>query len=111
MSAPEAAPGLLVETSADVRAAVLLNSAGGFVASSGAGSTESARELARLAYDLVVAADTVAAAPTTAVEAQTGPGAVFAVRDARWMLVCVARRLALSSLVLYDLRQALLGLR
>jgi hypothetical protein len=37
-------------------------------------------------------------------------GAVFLVRRPRWTIAAVARRTALSSLMLYDLRAALDGL-
>ena len=103
----ESAPARLVEMSADVRAAVLLDPAGGLIAASDTDS-ERARRLADLARDLVLAADAAAAAPTEQIEAQVDGGAVFAVRSARHTLVCVVRRLALPALILYDLRQTLL---
>jgi len=102
------APGRLVEMSADVRAAVLVDPAGGLVAASHVDRTR-ARRLAGLAHDLVAGAD-AAGEPTEQVEAQTGGGAVFAVRNANYTLACVARRVALPALVLYDMRQTLLAL-
>lgn len=94
--------------SADVRAAVLLDPAGGLIAASGT-DAERSRRLADLAYDLVRATDAAAAdRPTEQIEAQVERGAVFAVRSARHTLACVVRRLALPALILYDLRQTLL---
>jgi len=105
---PGTAPGQLVDMSADVRAAVLVDPAGGLVAAGGTGRGP-ARRLAGLAHDLLAAAD-AAGGPNAHVEAQTGNGAVFAVRNARYTLACVTRRLALPALVLYDMRQTLLAL-
>ncbi len=108
LAAPGEAPGRLVEMSADVRAAVLVDPAGGLVAGGGIDRSR-ARRLAGLAHDLVAAADAVGE-PTEHVEAQTLDGGVFAVRNARYTLACVARRVALPALVLYDMRQTLLAL-
>jgi hypothetical protein len=105
----DSAPARLVEMSSDVRAAVLLDPAGGLIAASDTDS-ERARRMADLARDLVLAADAAATSPTEQIEAQVDAGAVFAVRSARHTLVCVVRRLALPALILYDLRQTLLEL-
>ena len=40
-------------------------------------------------------------------EVSTGAGIVYALRSGRWTLAVVAGRFALSSLVFYDMRQAL----
>ena len=101
------APARLVEMSADVRAAVLLDPVGGLIAASDEDG-ERARRLAGLAHELVLAADAAADRPTEQIEAQVAGGAVFAVRSARYTLACVVRRLALPALILYDLRQTLL---
>ena len=103
------APARLVEMSADVRAAVLLDPAGGLIAAGGA-DAECSRRLADLAYDLLRAADAASDRPAEQIEAQVERGAVFAVRSARHTLACVVRRLALPALILYDLRQTLLDL-
>jgi hypothetical protein len=112
MSAPvtllAGAPERLVEMSTDVRAAVLVDPAGGLVAASGTDRAR-ARRMAGLAHELLAVAD-AASGPNEHVEALTGEGAVFAVRDARHILACVTRRLALPALVLYDMRQTLLAL-
>jgi len=103
----DSAPSRLVEMSTDVRAAVLLDPAGGLIAASDP-DADRARRLAELAHDLVLAADSAAATPTEQIEAQVDGGAVFAVRSARHTFACVVRRLALPALILYDLRQTLL---
>jgi hypothetical protein len=99
-----------VERSDDVRAAVLLDPAGGLVAAAGVSDRQAERSLAGLAHELVLAADSAAAEPIEQIEAQTGEGAAFVARDAHHVLACVTRRLALPSLVLYDLRQTLRSL-
>ncbi len=108
LTAPDAAPGRLVEMAADVRAAVLIDPAGCLVAAGGIERAR-ARRIAGLAHDLLAVAD-AASGPNEQVEAQTAEGAVFAVRNARYTLACVTRRLALPALVLYDMRQTLLAL-
>ncbi len=106
---PEEAAQRLVELSADVRCAVLVDPAGGLVAASEP-DRYLGRRLAGLVHELVATADAASGGPTDAVEAHTVGGAVFVARDARFALGCVARRLALPALVLYDLRQALRAL-
>lgn len=109
MVAPGEAAGRLVEMSADVRAAVLIDPAGGLVGAGGLEERAVARRVAALAHDLLGAAD-AAGQPTELIEAHTGDGGVFAVRNARFTLACVARRVALPALVLYDMRQTLMAL-
>lgn len=48
-------------------------------------------------------------AGTDQVEVSTGSGVVYALRSDGWSLGVVAGRFALSSLVFYDMRQALQG--
>lgn len=104
--APEAAPRRLVESSVDVRCAVLADAAGNLLAASDDEPTR-ARRLAELARELIEAADAAAPEPTEQVEARVEGGAVYAVRTPRHTLACVTRRLALPALVLYDLRQTI----
>jgi hypothetical protein len=104
---PERVPARLCELSTDAREAVLLDAAGAL-----AGSTIEERpvaeELAELARELFEAVDSaVPDDPPEQVEAQVTGGAVFASRTPRWTLAVVARRSALSSLMLYDLRAVL----
>ena len=108
---PERAPERLCELSADVRAAVLLDAAGALESSSEDDRRRAAglADLARILFEEVDRAtrdwDTE---PPEQVEVQIPGGAVFASRTPRWTLAAVAKRGALSSLMLYDLR-ALLG--
>ena len=96
--------------SGDARAAVLLDAAGSL-----AGSSETdpvrARALGELARDLFETVDRATrdweVDPPEQVEAQVAGGAVFASRTPRWTLAVVARRAALSSLMLCDLRAVL----
>jgi hypothetical protein len=99
----------LVDTSPDVHAAVLVDAAGGLLASSDP-DPERSRELADLTRQLVSQADHASAEPVEQIEVQVAGGSAYAVRSARHVLACVTRRGALSSLVLYDLRHALLDL-
>ena len=103
------APRRLVEISADVRCAVLVDSAGNLVAASEEDRAR-ARRLADLTRELIEAADAVAPEPTEQVEVRVEGGSVFAVRTPRHTLACVTRRLALPALVLYDLRQTVSAL-
>lgn len=105
----KAAPRKLVERSADIRSAVLLDAAGNLVAAS-ARDRSRARQLAELTRELIEAADAAAPEPTEQIEARVEDGAVFAVRTPHHTLACVARRLALPALAIYDLRQAMLEL-
>lgn len=107
-TAPEEVSEQLLDMSPDVRVAVLADPAGGLVAVAGAGRT-TGRRLAGLACDLLSRADS-SGGPISELEAQTGGGAVFVVRTPGHTLACVARRLALPALVLYDMRRALVAL-
>jgi predicted regulator of Ras-like GTPase activity (Roadblock/LC7/MglB family) len=70
-----------------------------------------AAELATLAHDLFEAVDRahrdLAGGPPEQVEAQVERGTVYASRTPSWTLAVVARRSALSSLMLMDLRAVL----
>src|SRR6185312_12527565 len=107
---PERAAGRLAELSADVRAAVLLDAAGSLAGASEE-DRESARKLAELARRLFEEVDRATrdwdTEPPEQVEVQIPGGAVFASRTTRWTLAAVARRGALSSLILYDLHAVL----
>jgi hypothetical protein len=104
---PERTPERLCELNTDARAAVLLDAAGAL-----AGCTDPdrarAERMAALARELFEAVDSAPVpGPAEQVEAQVPGGAVFASRTPRWTLAVVARRAALSSLMLYDLRAVL----
>jgi predicted regulator of Ras-like GTPase activity (Roadblock/LC7/MglB family) len=108
---PERAADSLCELSSDVRAAVLLDAAGSLAGAGGDGSQD-ARALGELARQLFEEVDRATrdwdTEPPEQVEVQVAGGAVFASRTPRWTLAAVAKRGALSSLMLYDLK-ALLG--
>jgi predicted regulator of Ras-like GTPase activity (Roadblock/LC7/MglB family) len=107
---PERAAERLCELSADVRAAVLLDAAGGLAAAS-EDDRDRARELGELARRLFEEVDRATrdwdTEPPEQVEVQVPGGAVFASRTPRWTLAAVAKRGALTSLMLHDLRAVL----
>jgi Roadblock/LC7 domain len=107
---PERTAERLCELSADARAAVLLDAAGALAGVHGV-PAERAEELAGFARQLFAAVDRadrdIPGGPPEQVEAQVEGGTVFASRTPRWTLAMVARRAALSSLMLMDLRAVL----
>jgi predicted regulator of Ras-like GTPase activity (Roadblock/LC7/MglB family) len=107
---PERTAQRLCELSADARAAVLLDAAGSPAAVHGVPAGRS-DELAALARELFEAVDRahrdIAGGPPEQVEAQIDGGTVYASRTPQWTLAVVARRAALSSLMLMDLRAVL----
>jgi hypothetical protein len=105
---PERTAQRLCELSADARAAVLLDAAGADAGTYGV-DDEQAADLAQLARDLFDAVDRarVPGGPPEQVEAQVDGGTVYGSRTPRWTLAVVARRNALSSLMLTDLRAVL----
>lgn len=107
---PERAAERLRGLSADVRAAVLLDAAGSLAGASG-DDHDNAQALGELARKLFEEVDRATrdwdTEPPEQVEVQVPGGAVFASRSPRWVLAAVARRGALSSLMLYDLRAVL----
>lgn len=107
---PERAAERLRGLSADVRAAVLLDAAGSLAGASD-DDYDNAQALGDLARRLFEEVDRATrdwdSEPPEQVEVQIPGGAVFASRTPRWMLAAVARRGALSSLMLYDLRAVL----
>jgi hypothetical protein len=110
MLTPERAADSLCELSVDVRAAVLLDAAGSLAGARGDGG-EDARGLGELARQLFEEVDRATrdwdTEPPEQVEVQVAGGAVFASRTPRWTLAAVAKRGALSSLMLYDLKAVL----
>jgi predicted regulator of Ras-like GTPase activity (Roadblock/LC7/MglB family) len=107
---PERTARRLCELSADARAAVLLDAAGGLAGSHGVDEEES-DDFAEMARDLFDAVDRahrdIPGGPPEQVEVQVDRGTVYASRTPRWTLAVVARRNALSSLMLMDLRAVL----
>jgi hypothetical protein len=102
---PELALRYLGELSTDIKASVLLSADGRTAAASRPG--EVGDQLRDLTVELFEQADAADAEPVSQVEISTGDGAVFALRDERWMLAVVTGRFALSSLMFYDLRSVL----
>lgn len=107
---PERTAARLCELSSDARAAVLLDAAGVLAGSSGV-EPEQAQALAELTRELFETVDRATrdwdADPAEQVEVQVSGGGAFASRTPRWTLAVVARRGALASLMLYDLRAVL----
>src|ERR671923_159561 len=107
---PDRTAARLCQLSSDARAAVLLDAAGALVGSSDL-DPERARNLGDLARELFDTVDRATrdwdADPAEQVEVQVPGGAAFASRTPRWTLAVVARRGALASLMLYDLRAVL----
>jgi hypothetical protein len=107
---PERTAKRLCELSADARAAVLLDAAGSPASVHGvpAGRAQELSELARELFEQVDRAHRdIAGGPPEQVEAQIDGGTVYASRTPQWTLAVVARRAALSSLMLMDLRAVL----
>ena len=107
---PERTARRLCELSTDARAAVLLDAAGapaGFHGVTRARSGELA-QLGRTMFETVDRAHRdMPGGPPEQVEIQVDGGTVYGSRTPRWMLAVVARRAALSSLMLMDLRAVL----
>jgi hypothetical protein len=104
---PAAIPQRLCDLNSDARTAVLLDAAGALAAGTEPDAAR-AQELAELARGLFEALDVGGSGePAEQLEAQVPGGAVFASRSPRWTLAVVARRQALPSLMLYDLRAVL----
>src|ERR671915_1885929 len=107
---PERTAERLCELSADARAAVLLDAAGSLAGVHGV-PAERAEEFAGLARELFEAVDRadrdIPGGPPEQVEAEVEGGTVYPSRTPRWTLAVVARRAALSSLMLMDLRAVL----
>jgi Roadblock/LC7 domain len=107
---PERTARRLCELSADARAAVLLDAAGAPAGYHGV-SRDRSGDLAQLARTTFEAVDRahrdMPGGPPEQVEIQVDGGTVFGSRTPHWMLAVVARRAALSSLMLMDLRAVL----
>jgi hypothetical protein len=107
---PERTARRLCELSADARAAVLLDAAGAPAGFHGVANSRSGdlAQLARTIFDSVDRAHRdIPGGPPEQVEIQVDGGTVYGSRTPHWMLAVVARRAALSSLMLMDLRAVL----
>ncbi|MEA2361690.1 MAG: hypothetical protein QOD71_835 [Thermoleophilaceae bacterium] len=107
---PERTARRLCELSADARAAVLLDAAGAPAGFHGVAPDRSG-DFAELARQLFEAVDRayrdMPGGPAEQAEVQVDGGTVYASRTPKWTLAVVARRTALSSLMLMDLRAVL----
>jgi hypothetical protein len=111
VAAPALTPALaldyLDELSVDIRGALLLDGDGN-VAAAWRGDADRAERMREPLAELLERADrTERGQPTPQIEVATPRGTVFCVRDEHWTLAVVAGRLALSSLMFYDLRNVL----
>ena len=100
--AAEAALAFLAEMSPDLRGAAILAADGSVLAADG-----DPERWAEDAAALLVIADQAGAEPTEQVHVATEQGEVFALRHAGLTAVAVTERLALASLLFFDLRQML----
>jgi len=107
---PERTARRLCELSSDARAAVLLDAAGAPAGFHGV-TPDRSGDLAQLARTLFEAVDRahrdMPGGPPEQVEIQVDRGTVYGSRTPHWTLAVVARRTALSSLMLMDLRAVL----
>ena len=102
---PDLALAYLGELSTDIRAAAVLDEAGGLAAQSGfdEDGVDQVRELVGDLFER--AADAAPGEPAPGqVEVALPEGSVYAVREHGWTLAVVAGRFALSSLMFFDLR-------
>ena len=112
---PQLALDHLGELSSEVRAAVLLDERGELAAHTASDAERGARlgALARELFERAEAAGERAGTEVSQVEVTAFGGAVFAVRQPppasrrRWTIAVVAERLALPSLLFYDLTRVL----
>jgi hypothetical protein len=97
----------LAELSTDIRAGVLLDSAGG-LAASWEGDDERGERVRELVVELLERVDAAdGGEPPEQVEVSTGSAGVFCARSADHTIAVVTGRYALASLMLYDLRKVL----
>ena len=104
---PEGALSRLGELSAEIRASILLDSAGDVAACS---DDSLGARLREPVLDLLERADSAAGDSPSQVEVSMTGGSVFAAREDGWTLAVVASRRVLSSLMFYDMRSVLRGL-
>ena len=92
----------LQEISPEMRGCAVLSESGEALAASG--DVERWGEAGR---DLIAAADAAGAEPVAHAHIATGDGEAFCVREAGLTAVAVAERFTLSSLMIFDMRNAL----
>jgi hypothetical protein len=92
----------LEEISPEMRGCAILSADGEVLSASG--NIERWREAGR---DLIAAADAAGGEPVAHVHVATGDGEAFCVRESDLTAVAVAERFTLSSLMIFDMRNAL----
>ena len=92
----------LQEISPEMRGCAILSADGEVLAASG--DSDRWREAGR---DLITAADAAGGEPVAHAHVATGDGEAFCVREGALTVVAVAERFTLSSLMIFDLRNAL----
>jgi hypothetical protein len=109
VSAPALSPALALEylgqLSVDIKESVLLRGDGSLAAATRSGGD--GERLRALTLELFERADAADEEGVAQVEVSTGAGAVYAAREGPWTVAVVAGRLALPSLMFYDLRMVL----
>jgi hypothetical protein len=93
----------LQEISPEMRGCAILSGAGEVMAASG----EDADRWGEAGRDLITAADAAGGEPVAHAHVATGDGEAFCVREAGLTAVAVAERFTLSSLMIFDMRNAL----
>lgn len=103
-SLPDAAGAVsyLEEVSNELRGCAILSEQGEFLAASG--DLEAWGEAGR---ELVAAADAAGGEPVAHAHVATGDGEAFCVREGDYVAVAVTERFTLSSLMIFDIRNAL----
>lgn len=103
-SLPDAARAVeyLEEISGELRGCAILSERGELLASTG--DDEAWGEAAR---ELIAAADSAADEPVAHAHVATGDGEAFCVREGPYVAVAVSERFTLSSLIIFDVRNAL----
>jgi hypothetical protein len=103
-SLPDAAGAVsyLEEVSNELRGCAILSEQGEILAASG--DLEAWGEAGR---ELVAAADAAGGEPVAHAHVATGDGEVFCVREGDYVAVAVTERFTLSSLMIFDIRNAL----
>jgi hypothetical protein len=99
---PGATVAYLREISPEMRGCAVLTDAGEVLAASG-----NIERWAEAGRDLVAAADAAGGQPVAHAHIATGDGEAFCVREAGLTAVAVAERFTLSSLMIFDMRNAL----
>ena len=99
---PAATVEYLQEISPEMRGCAILSADGEVLAATGEGD-----RWGEAGRDLIAAADAAGAEPVAHAHVATGDGEAFCVRESGLTAVAVAERFTLSSLMIFDMRNAL----